>query len=114
MGRDSPLCWPEVVWLPLKLCYTQLTAHSTPGGPARSGRLWVELGDPEQGQVAEGENLSLGRWEQEEMWLRKFLSVLGCTVNREGRPSETLNILDASDFKKFIFSFLEETLCWQT
>lgn len=57
MDQDWPLCWPKVVWLPLKVCYTQLTAHSTPGGPAGSGRLWGELGDPVQGQAVPGEDI---------------------------------------------------------
>lgn len=41
------------------------------------------------------------------MWLRKFLGVLGCTVNREQRTSETLNILDAPDFKRLVSPFLK-------
>lgn len=55
MGQDWTLCWPKVVWLPLKVFYTQLAAHSTLGGPARPGRLWGEPGDPVQGQTAPGE-----------------------------------------------------------
>lgn len=58
MGQDWRLCWPKAIWLPQKVCYTQVTAHSTPGGPDRSGRLWGEIGEPVQSPAAPGEDVS--------------------------------------------------------
>lgn len=49
----------------------------------------------------------MGGWEQEEMWLRKFRGVLGCTVNKKRRTSERFNVLDAPDFKRLFSPFLK-------
>lgn len=43
----------------LRRCATpRSTAHSTPGGPDRSGRLWGETGEPVQSPAAPGEDVS--------------------------------------------------------